>query len=202
MSLVALDELVSEVRVSMDENAEQMPYMHGQYGENLELDEIIRAKVVEAARVITEEAPVESLEPTLMVTTVTPSKGGGVLSVPEDFLRLVSIKMKGWSRSVTVVASEGSDIELMQRNPHTRGTSVKPVCTFGHNEEGKKVIEYFGSAEEIEKALYIQIPSVIIDDGIEYLNISRLLRQSIVRRAVGLVYQSRGEIQLAASYIG
>jgi hypothetical protein len=201
MSLVALDELVREVRVGLDENAEQIPYMHGQYGENLELDELIKAKIVEAARDIVEKAPVESLDPVPMDTSATPSEYGGVLTVPEDFLRLVSLKMVGWNRSITILASEGSDIELMQRNAYTRGTKLKPVGVLSRNSAGKRIIEYFGASDTVEKALYIALPSIVFRDGIDFIAVSNLLRQSAVKRAIGLVLQSRGEIQLAASFL-
>jgi hypothetical protein len=101
-----------------------------------------------------------------------------------------------------VIASEGSDIELMQRNPYTRGTKTKPICVFSFNPDGKRIIEYFGASDKVERALYIPNPSIEFgSDGAESIAISKLLRQSIVKRASGLVLQSRGEIQLASVYL-
>lgn len=196
MTRVAIDKLIAEVRTTLDENAEQSSYIQSN-ADNLELDDIIRAKLLDAARDVTEQAEVSMLEPIKMETTVTATDSGGTLSLPEDFLRLVSLKLKGWNRSVTVVAGEGSDIERMQRNKYTRGTALKPVCVSGHDADGKPILEYFGTGSEVEKALYMPLPAL---DG-EYLPISKLLRQAIVRRAAGLVLLSRGETELAERYL-
>lgn len=200
MTWVSLDDLVAEVRVTLDENAVQSSYL-GANADNLELDGIIRAKLPEAARDVTEAAGVELLEPIQMATTVTTRDGGGVLSVPDDFLRLVSLRMEGWNRSVTVAAAEGSDIDRMQRNKYVRGTSTKPVCVLSHDASGKKVLEYFGASGAVEKALYMPLPQVKTRDGVEKLGISVLLRQAIVRRAAGLTLMSRGETESASAYL-
>ena len=132
MLRVAIDDLVKEVRITLDENAEQSSYLNESV-ENQDLDAIIRAKLPEAARDVIDTAEVELLEPVAMQTTATANEWGGVLTVPEDYLRFVSLKMKGWVRAVTALAAEGSDIELMQHNPYTRGTKSKPVCILSTN---------------------------------------------------------------------
>lgn len=202
MSLVALDELVIAVRISLDENAQQCAYMVGQYGENLELDEIIRLKLVEATRDITESASVELLEPVPMETEVKATDWGGTLTVPDDFLRIAVLKMAGWNKSVTTLVKEDSDISLMQRNRFTRGSTMKPVCVLSFGADGKKVIEYFGVSDQVEKALYIPIPSTTVKECTEYIEMSSLLKESIVRRTAGLVLQARGETDLAKVYLG
>jgi len=201
MLRVAIEELTRDVRITLDENANQSAYIK-ENRDNLELDEIIRAKLPDAARDITETAPIESLEPEVMHTEVTPHDGGGFLPIPDDFLRLVSLKMKGWNRSVSAVAEEGSDIEMMQRNKYTRGTTIKPVCVFVNRADGKKTIEYFGGSGEVERALYMPIPRIESEGDTEVLPISRLLRQAIVRRAAGLVLLSRDEAELASKFLG
>lgn len=193
---VSMEELIKDVRIALDENADQSSYIQSN-ADNLELDDIIRAKLPEAARDVTESADVEMLEPETMATELTVTEGGGKLTVPDDFLRLVSLKMKEWNRSVTVVAGEGSDIELMQRNRYTRGTAMKPVCVMAFDASGKKVLEFFGKGTSIDWVLYMPIPAV--ENG--YLPISRLLRQAIVRRAAGLVLVSRGETERAAAFL-
>jgi hypothetical protein len=200
MLRVAIEELIRDVRITLDENANQSAYIKANR-DNLELDEIIREKLPEAARDITEAAPIESLEPDVMETEAIPHEGGGILTVPDDFLRIVSLKMKGWSRSVTAIADEGSDIELMQRNKYTKGTTIKPVCVFVKGEDGKKAIEYFGDASEVERALYMPIPIIESVNGADVLPVSRLLRQAIVRRTAGLVLLSRGDIEQANSFL-
>ena len=83
MIRVAVDELIKEVRIALDENASQTEYIKTN-ADNLELDDIIKAKLPEAARDVTETADVELLEPETMKTELTRTDGGGKLSVPED----------------------------------------------------------------------------------------------------------------------
>lgn len=201
MLRVALEELVKEVRITLDENASQSAYLK-ENRDNLELDEIIISKLPEAARDVTESCPIESLDPVEMDVSVTSTEGGGIITLPDDFLRFVSLRMSGWNRSVTSLAAEGSDIDMMQRNPYTRGTSTKPVCVFTHTESGKKAIEYFGSSSSVDKALYMPLPDIEKEGGVDVLPISTLLRKSIVRRAAGLVLLSRGEAELARQFLG
>lgn len=196
MTRADVNELIREVRIALDENAVQTEYME-ENADNLELDDIIRAKLPEAVRDVTEAASVELLEPVVMTTEVATTDGGGTLTVPEDFLRIVSLKMEGWNRSVTTIAGEGSDIDLMQRNRYSRGTAMKPVCVMSHDASGNKVIEYFGASSGVERALYMPLPK--IENGV--LPISRLLRQAIVRRTAGLVLLSRGETELASAFL-
>lgn len=200
MLRVAVNELVKEVRITLDENAEQGAYLQGN-ADNLELDEIIRSKLPEAARYVTEQSPLEQLEPIEMPAEVTVAEGGGFIALPEDFLRLVSLKMEGWNRSVTLLAGEDSDIGIMQRNRFVRGTRTKPVGVLIHDPYGNKTIEYFGKADRVEKALYMPEPKIVKEEGTDVLPISRLLRKDIVRRTAGLVLQSRGEAELASVFL-
>lgn len=187
---VLVTELVRDVRISLDENAAESVYLSGN-SDNLELDEIIRLKLPEAAREVTETCEVGLLEPVVMGTTVTADDGGGVLTIPDDFLRLVFLKMKGWNRGVSVVAGEGSDTDLIQRNRYTRGTATKPVCVYGHDANGGRVIEYFGKGSVVEKALYMPLPAITGSGTSAVLSLSRLLRDAIVKRTAELVAEAR-----------
>lgn len=197
MTWVSLNELIEEVLVSLDENAVQCSYLLGN-SDNLELDSLIQSKLLEAARDVTETADLKQLEPSVMETTVSPRAGGGFLTIPDDFLRLVSLKMVGWNRSVNMVAEEGSDIDLMQRNKYTRGSVMKPVCVFSHDVNGNRVIEYFGAGDVVKKALYMPIPKIKVGESGDMLPIPKLLRQAVVKRAAVLVLQVRGEAEQAS----
>lgn len=200
MLRVDLDDLIRDVRLTLDENSVQSAYLQ-ENRDNLELDELIAAKLPEAARDIIETSEVELLEPIKMTTSYTATEYGGILTVPDDFLRIVSVGMKGWNRSVTAIAGEGSDIGLMQRNRYTRGTSTKPVCVYGHDADGKRVIELFGLAKGLGDVLYMPLPKVETVENKEVMDIPRLLKQAIVRRTAGLVLLSRGNTEMAGQFL-
>ena len=190
------------VRVTLDENQVESEYL-ATGTDNMELDEIIRAKLPDAARAIVEMCPLSLLNAdTLALDTQSQVKNedrSGYIELPEDFLRLVSFKLKSWNRTVTTVADEGSPTDLMQRNPFTRGTPLKPVCVFGHRADGRRILEYFTAGgddrgrpvHDIERATYV--PDPVVEHGTEgdTLPIPHLLRAAVVNYCAGLVEISR-----------
>ena len=54
--------------------------------------------------------------------------GGGALSLPADFVSLVSLQLNGWRRPCTVLHASGSAEALAQGNRYTRAGMCRPVC--------------------------------------------------------------------------
>jgi len=207
MKRVSVDELVKEVRVTLDENQAESAYMESST-DNMELDEIIRAKLPDAARAIVEMCPLSLLNADALTLPtddqVANTDGSGYIVLPDDFLRLVSFKLASWNRAVTSVAEEGSSTDLMQRNVFTRGTPLKPVCSFGHRADGKRVMEYFVAGDnghDVERALYIPLPSVVTETDCDTLNIPHLLRVAVVNYCAGLVEISRGNQEMGDLFL-
>ena len=207
MKQVPIEELVEAVRVTLDENQVESEYL-ATGTDNMELDEIIRAKLG-----ILEMCPaglLEAEEMDLPDTAQLPADdGSGTLVLPEDFLRLVNFKLKSWNRAVTTVADEGSPTDLMQRNPFTRGTWMKPVCVFAHNSEGQRTMEYFTAGKDadgkvdhrIERALYVPLPTVQSGDEGDTIGLPALLRSSVVYYCAGLVEITRGNPEAGDHFI-
>lgn len=206
MRQVPVEELVEAVRVTLDENQVENEYLLSGT-DNMELDEIIRAKLVVAVRSILEMCPSHLLDAeSLPADDIKPIKGDGgcgCIVLPDDFLRLVSFKLKTWNRAVTAVAEEGSGTDLMQRNPFTRGTPLKPVCVFSHDAQGRRTMEYFvaGNGQDgtpdhtIERALYVPLPAVQSGSEGDTIGIPGLLRPSVVYYCAGLTEISRGNAE-------
>ena len=201
MEKVLVDELVKEVRVTLDENQVENVYLQSGT-DNMELDEIIRSKLPDAVRAIVEMCPVSLLNADALTLAdddlTTNEDGSGYVVLPNDFLRLVSFKLASWNRAVTSVAEQGSPTDLMQRNTFTRGTPIKPICVLSHKADGKRVLEYFtasGGNDTIERALYVPNPSIVTEDGNEKISIPHLLRAAIVNYCAGLTCFSRGDAE-------
>lgn len=208
MEQALIEDLVKEVRITLDENRLEYSYLEENNTDNMDLNEIIRAKLLDSIRIILEACPVSLLSPIAMSISeegkITGDDGSGTVTLPEDFLRLVSFKLKTWNRAVVNAAEEGSSIDLMQRNTFTRGTPIKPVCVFSHNEKGERTMEYFTAGKDsggkydhaIQRALYVKIPSVTENnDGQESVIIPKLLRFAIINYCAGLTETSRGNTE-------
>ena len=201
----------------MDENQVENEYL-ATATDNMELDEIIRAKLPDAARAIVEMCPLSLLNADALTLPTNDQEenadGSGCIVLPDDFLRLVSFKLASWNRSVTSVADAGSGTERMQRNPFTRGTPLKPVCVLDHRADGRRILEYFTAGRDgrgrpvhdIERAAYVPDPVAEHDAEGDTLPIPHLLRAAVVNYCAGLVEISRGNaaagepfLKLAAS---
>jgi len=76
----------------------------------------------------------------------------GFITIPEDFIRIHTIKMKGWERPVhRPITIENPDY-LKQLNLYTRGGSAKPVVL----KREKLELYTFSLTDEIETKTYVQ----------------------------------------------
>lgn len=211
MERILVDNLINEVRITLDENAPQSSYLY-ESSDNIELDDIIRSKVVDAVRLALEDAPLSFLEPKEVTSPTIKGNddGSGKITLPEDFLRLAGLKLNGWNRGVSIVYNKGSEMDYIQRNKYTRGTATKPVCVFSHTDDGERCIEYFVAAKNdngydhtIVDYHYVAIPSIEVDanGGGEFISFPNLLHFAIVNYCAGLVLTSRGEQAVGNNFI-
>lgn len=202
MKRILVDDFINDVRITLDENSPESAYLY-ESSDNIELDDIIRHKVLDAIRLALEDAPLSFLEP-IEVSTPTivgNEDGSGKVSIPDDFLRLVGLKLAGWNRGVSMVYNKGSEIDYIQRNKYTRGTSIKPICVFSHMDDGSRCLEYFVAAKNsdgsynhtIEHYHYVPLPSIEQTEDGEYVSFPNLLSFAIVNYCAGLVLTSRGD---------
>lgn len=218
MEHVSVIELVKEVRVTIDENRNESSYLVSET-ENMELNEIIRSKLLDAVRAVSEDAPISMLEATPMeipeAAQYTQTDGSGYVVLPPDFLRLLYFKMSSWRTGVHGAAEENSSVAMMQKNLFTRGTPLKPVCVLSHDLSGKRTLGYYSAGYEnngkyrsrdhrIDRALYLPIPAIVKEKegeiSVEYISFGGVLRPSIVNYCAGLSLVSRGDVKLAESF--
>lgn len=155
-------ELVNMVRRKIDEvAAADTPLQAVTIADENSMDTIIESLLDESAREILLKAPIYRLK----VTSATPSaqknssdSTTGYIQVPEDFLRLVSMRMSDWQRPVVQLALQGDAVAMRQSNRHIRGGVAKPVGVLAKNEKGIVVEYYSTNAAEhsVSEFLYIK----------------------------------------------
>lgn len=215
MKRAYINDLVEEVRITIDQNRKDGSYLESDT-DNMELNEIIRTKLVDSARFILESAPIDMVEPAKMeipqAAQYMQTDGSGYIVLPPDFLRLIYFKMLSWNKGVTNVAEEGSNIALMQHCLFTRGTPLKPICVLSHDMSGNRILEYYTVGfnteskckqrdHRIDRALYIQKPQIVSESGKDILMIPSLLRFSIVNYCAGLTEISRSNINEGKAFL-
>jgi hypothetical protein len=90
----------------------------------------------------------------------------GRIDIPEDFLRLHTIKIDNWEKSVHRAISIESPEYALQQNLYTRGGASKPVVV---KKTGRLELYTVGVDDIIEEATYIQRPDI------ENLNLNQKL---------------------------
>lgn len=122
------------------------------------------------------------------------------MSLPENFLRLVQVKLSSWSAPVVNVVTEDMPEYRMQANEYMRGTHYKPVCALVLLAEGLQGLEVFSAKDDTDT-----LTSLIIlkepeweDDSIV---ICPRLRNSIIAQITGQTLLALGEEQRAQTFL-
>lgn len=111
--------------------------------------------------------------------------GTGYVILPDDYVLLVSFKMRGWKENCTTAPDETPAINRKQANEYLRGTAQRPVCVIRQitdNNTVKRALYYYSlpktadaTTHVVEQALYIgNVSSMgntidIRDNGIDAL---------------------------------
>lgn len=92
--------------------------------------------------------------------------GSGTITLPDDFLRLHSFKMKDWDYTVTDVISEENPLYKFQKNTYLKGRPWRPVVAVVNAYPDpidkatiKTVLEYHTTLTiggEVDKAFYVK----------------------------------------------
>ena len=91
-----------------------------------------------------------------MTSVVSGTRKIGYITIPEDFLRIHTIKINNWEKAVHRAISVENPEYALQQNPFTRGGSAKPVVAKAEKLELYTLKE----GDTVEKATYIQRPDI------------------------------------------
>jgi hypothetical protein len=204
-----VSDIVEEIRVALDQNMSSTPLATLGDIDTLSLDELIESKIANAARIVEERAPRELLDAGDNIPNTTnigwpdANLGGGGASIripsgifrghvslPVDFLRLLTFKMSDWYRPVTEAITEADPLYMRQFSefPGIRGNPQKPVVAIVTGMSGLE-LEFFSSAvtSTVSIARYVKIPAITTQDDEKVINICEKLKPAVVYYAAYLV---------------
>lgn len=164
-----MNDLCREVRVVLDKNATSDALIALDDIDTLSVEEIIRSKIEEGARIVENNAPHHLLDSgrafgESIWWEEQKGIGMGSIHLPDDFLRLVSFRMSDWAKSVTEVITEDDDEYAVQRSRYgVRGNPQRPVVAIVQEPIGL-VLEFYtctaGEDAYVRYARYIPIPKI------------------------------------------
>lgn len=232
-----MSDLVKEMRIAMDE------VKHDDDNDIFadDSDEEMKQAIETAAQQLLMQAPAQMLLPERVVVSLNETgkqdydaiqtqytDGHGCLVIPDDWLRLVVLKLKSWSSSLTSLMDPDSKEAQMQASRWTRGTPQKPKGMIATSPvSGKRVLMYWtagrydanhaeepGKVYDHEVELFTYIPYQKVEDvfskedGKEKEVIDRKIvlalvdecRKYLIYRAISIFLVSKKESELAEKY--
>ena len=206
--------IITDVKRSIDENESASSILSGDI-DQLQMDALIRSKIVDAVRYIHQAAPismVEGMSPSPLPTPgqVTGGQDGAcTVALPDDFMRLIIFQMSDWKRPVVEPISDTSPLYTMQGSDYIgiRGGVKKPVAVLTTSGGGKKMLEAYSSNGTVSKLVYIPIPSISGISPNETVSICTQLYQPVIYHCAGLVAMTYKDelakdlFEIAKSYI-
>jgi len=208
-----VSELITEVKVALDQNTSSTALSGLGDVDTLTLDEIIRSKLTDAARIVLESSPLEMLGQgrafgDSVGWDMHRGYGSGHILLPDDFLRLLVFQMSDWSMAVTQPITDSDPRYAMQKSrfPGVRGCPQKPVVAIVKQPIGT-VLEFYsctqGEGVYIKMARYIPVPTIerVEVPGsaaqVEVIDLPPLLHRAVVYEAGRLVAVSIGDLEQA-----
>jgi hypothetical protein len=210
MALYSVEELIKQAKVAIDENTNSQSLTVLGDVDTLTLDEIIRSKVEDAARLVESAAAHELLDAGKpFAASVTwendvPGYGAGRTTLPSDFMRLVTFRMSDWYRPVTEAITEEHPAYMMQSSRYAgvRGNPQRPVVAIVHGEAGQ-VLEFYccsaGPGVRVSVARHLPLPTINEDDEID---LCPKLERAVVYRLASMTCAIIGASDLAAMLLG
>lgn len=213
MATYKVEDIVKRVKVVIDQNVNDQAMTDFGDVDTLALDEIIKGVIAPAVRML------EMAAPTLMLgggVDFKPKEGeGSIISyegkkysfhvkLPNDFMRLVALKMSDWTAEVHDVTTADDAMYKVLRNAYgcVRADVDNPIVVVVNGGGNNYAIEAYGSEGNdatLEIARYVPEPKVMTDGGIE---ICEPLYDAAVYEAASLAMQTIENVNLANSLHG
>lgn len=205
-----VEQLVREAKVAIDENVSSEALAVLNDLDTLTLDEIIRSKVEDAARLVEEGAAHHLLDAgkpfgASVEWESQEGYGAGKVTLPNDFLRLITFRMSDWFKPVTEPITTEDPLYSQQSSRYlgVRGNPERPVVAITHGVAGQ-VLEFYacsaGPGVRVSVARYLPLPTVKTDTatGKEYIDLCPKLSRAVVYRLASMASAIVGHSELAA----
>ena len=205
-------DILRDVRVILDQNQIEESIIDDH--DTLKLDELIHTKIFHAARELLESSDVSLIDTgrTMDIVTdgedknLTEVEDRGALSVwrldlPDNYLRLLSLKMSDWRRAVhgTIPFESEEYSRLQSRHIGITGNPERPVVAECVGSDDRRWLEIYTSSGDVTMFRYCAVPECY---GCCLLDFPERLYRQLIYRAAALVEVTWKDNGLAQSLMG
>lgn len=159
--------------------------------DTVQLEEYIISVLPEAVSLIQAASPSRAVNAKAgdsVSTTLTPDEDGVcTLTLPEDYVRLVALKLAEWKRVCVTAWPMDSEEYRRQCHPYTRAGVYKPVCILGYNADGDRVLWLYSATASTTLDIFLYEAQYNSSDGLN-LEADDPLALAVCYMAAGLVY--------------
>jgi hypothetical protein len=141
-----INNIVRDVRITIDQNMSESALAGFGDTDTLALDDIIKSKIVDAAMLIFDNAPINMIGDAALCKNAmviykkvynSDKSYYAEIAVPSTFYRLVSFKMNGWKKSITdedlIYPTDEEYAVQRSRIEGVRGCSERPILAYVPN---------------------------------------------------------------------
>lgn len=196
-------DLAKDVRVAIDENTKTTAFTDGDGNaidaDTVEMDDIIRSKIVDGINAVRMAAPLSKLELTHTapaVEWIDAGKGIGQVTLPDDYLRLAMFRMSDWTHGVAQAISPVSPQYAQQFSEWkgVRGNPSRPmVAVSADAATGGRVMEFFSSDDDTATARLVYVAR---EDGGSAYHIEDGIYRAVVLKTAALTVAAYGNGEL------
>lgn len=186
MKTLSIDEIVREVRIKIDEMIANDSELMNQESDSVNLVSVIKSCISEGYRMVSMLADVSMLEgkdgssASLSIDTNLV----GHITLPNDFLRLVNIRLSSWISARSSTIAEDSPAYRMQSNKWGCGNPSLPVVALVHRSSGRQLELYKASSDKDTLTAFTYVP--FINSDAASVSISDQLADAFIYFVAGL----------------
>lgn len=147
-------DIINKVRVILNEAGEESS-LSLLSEDTVKLSDYIKGCIGDAVTLVQQRVSPMSVNSKMVNAPAQVSNGVGSISLPSDYVRLISVKMGKWNRPCFTAMSAESEEFKQQCNPYTRTGVNKPMCFYAIDGDGRKLLFYPGlSGDELSYLIY------------------------------------------------
>lgn len=195
--------IIADVKTAIDENTKILSISGETFDtDTLEMEDIIKSKIVDAVNSVRNIAPLSMLDLTRKVSGtdwniswIDEDKCIGEIPLPDDYLKLVMFKMSDWQHAVTTPIPPNNPLYHQQFSEWkgVRGNPSRPNISIASDmTTGKAVIQFFSCDDTSATAELTYIKRFEAPAGTSY-DIDNPIYRAVVLKIAALVaatYQS------------
>lgn len=185
------DEIVIKVRSIMNDLGEDES-LTLLSEDTVKLEEYIRRAIPDAVLLVQQNSSVRSVNAVTSAATVTEDATTGFvkIDVPEDYVRMIAIKLASWDKAVSETYAYGSEQYRRQCNTVTRSGAANPIVIEGYKPDGKRVLEMYDPKKTSKSTeLFVYESSYDSSKGLSTLNGNDPLAVAVCYMTASLVYR-------------